>query len=56
MNKYLIRVQIIEVHNIEIEAENQEEAVSIAYNMTASEIREKGSIISCETDYAGIIE
>lgn len=54
MKEYEGRVQIIETFSINVEGENEEDALKKLRNMTTLEIRNQGSSQSLETDFADI--
>jgi hypothetical protein len=49
---HTIDIQVIESWRLEIEATSPEDALAQATQMKADAIREQGTLMSCETDYA----
>ena len=56
MKKFAMGIQIIKVYNIEVEAENEEEAMHKAYETRSVDIEEKGDLQNIEVDHPTIIE
>jgi len=57
MPKYTVACQVIEVFNIEVEADSPEGAVDyVAHEFSAAEIREAGYTLSAEVDHVEVIK
>lgn len=56
MKKYLVGVQVIKVYHIEVEAEDDDEAMHNAYELSSSHIEEEGKLHLVEVDHPAIIE
>ena len=47
-----VRIQVIKVFDIEVEAADADEAISRAYQMQTTEIEAKGKLVDAMTDHA----
>lgn len=47
-----VRIQVIKVYAIEVDAANSDEAVAKAYQMQTTEIETTGELIDASTDHA----
>ena len=56
MNTYRVRIQVIKVYDIEVNAESEDEAEETAMQSQTTEIQENGNLISAETDHATVLE
>lgn len=54
--KYIVRIQVIGVYDINVEARDEDHALSIAEDMQSSVIKQNGKLIDIDTDHAMIWE
>lgn len=52
---YTVRIQVIKVYDVRIEADSEQEALDKAERMQTLDIAEKGSLQDAMTDYAEVI-
>lgn len=54
MSNYQVRIQVIKVYDIYIEAANEDDAISEAYTKNSKWIQQNGDLVNIDTDYAMI--
>ena len=54
MPKVTVRIQVIRVYDVEVEAPSNNDALDIVEKMSTTEIAERGTFIDVETDYAEV--
>lgn len=53
---FTVRIQVIKVYDVQVEAENEKRAIDTVQAMQSSEIEEKGEPVDVTTDFAEIVE
>jgi len=56
MNTYTVRLQVIKVYDVEVNANSEDEAIETAMQSQTTEIERDGNLIASETDHAEIRE
>jgi hypothetical protein len=56
MNTYTVRLQVIKVYDVEVNANSEDEAIETAVQSQTTEIERDGKLITAETDHAEIRE
>jgi hypothetical protein len=53
---FRVRLQVIKVYDIDVNADSQDEAIETAMQSQSAEIEADGKLVSVETDHAEVVE
>ena len=56
LKSFTVRIQVIKVYDVQVEAENEKQAINAVQAMQSSEIAEKGEPVDVTTDFAEVVE